>query len=613
MKTFFEKHCWLRRAVVCVCAYLCVFALGKVIALHGSDIIYWGGKYFGYNLLSVVLFGVTVWLFNRFMLRKNKRLKVISVLGGVLLSVAVVWGAYAHYENDIFINGKESILQICMILSLAVLGAPLMSELILIINQGGKWLWMKDDKVVRELPVWITKASKYFKAHTKVYFLFVWATIFLCHLPIFLAYWPGNFVFDAKYQLGNVIVDSYSTHHPLIHTLMMGKAYQFGESIGNVSAGYQFYTLAQMLILSASFAYTLLYLYKKDAKSVVLMASWAFFALFPMNPIFAISATKDVLCAAFFLLFMVLLVRYIWDREDFKVTSYIGMVISGVLLALFRNNALYAVLVAAVFLVLFIKGWKEKGKLVLIFAIICILAKLVNAGLISYTNAWENDTYKETMCVPLQCLARVVDYRGDELNPVLYEEICHYVPEEHLHSYNPYNADAVKGEADESLLRNNTLNFFKLWVKVGLQFPDEYIESIVTNTMGYWYPLNQGYYVSADVSLYHTLIGLGEELTKESFCPWVNAIYEPLFYEGEYRETPLLGFFFRNAPYMWMIVVFMLFALYKKDRKLMLTGALPVVYILTCFCGPMAALRYIYCIIVCAPLLIYLLLASFKK
>lgn len=608
MYKIMEERVWIRRIFVCVCAYLCVFSLGKVIALHGTAGVYWGHLYFGYNITSVAIFGLTAWIFNRFLLRKDRRLKVLSSLGGLLLSAAIVYGAYAHYVNDIFISVGVAFEQLGMILAIAVLGASLMAEVMVWLDGVGKRFVSAKDTVKEPKNKFLRQIKVFLNKHQWAVYVLMWLSIALCHLPVFLANWPGNFVFDAKYQMANVITGDYSTHHPLLHTLMMGKAYEFGQSIGNVSAGYQFYTIAQLLILTASFAYALFYMYKKNARTSYLVLSWMFFALFPMNPLFAISATKDVLCAAFFLFFMVFLVRYLWDRDGFKVTTYIGMILTGTLLALFRNNALYAVLVAAVIMIIVIKGWKEKGKIFILFTLILVLTKVVNAGMISYTNAYESDTYRETLCVPLQSMARVASYRGDELDEALYNEICQYIPEEYIEAYNPYNVDAVKNNANEELLKSNTLNFFKLWIKVGLQFPDEYFESIVTNTMGYWYPLNQGRYVSADIAIYHTLIGIGEELVKQDYCPLINKIYYPLFFEGKYYQVPLLGYFFRNAPYVWLTVIFTLFSLYKKDKRMLLTICLPIIYLFTCFCGPMAALRYIYSVIVCTPLFIYLLL-----
>lgn len=590
INSLFNKNQWLIKTLICVCAYFCVLSFSKIISLNGDSIVFWGGDYFGYNIISVILFIVTVWLLWRFVLQRDSRRKAYSCAGGLLLAVAITYGAYAHYTNDIFTSMGDTFLQIGMILSIASLTVPLVAEM---------FSWLNRIPGIDKIEV--------SRKHPIACFFIAWVSIFCCYIPLFLAWWPGNFVFDAKYQMQNVIEGWYNTHHPLIHTLMMGKAYELGQAVGNVSWGYQFYTLAQMLILTSSFAYTLQYMYKKNVKTVWLIFTWCFFAIFPMHSVFSISATKDVLCAAFFLYFMVFLVRYVFDKESFKPISYIGMIVTGGLLALFRNNALYAVLITGIILIISIKGFMEKGKILLIFVGVYLFATLVNNGLISYTNATSGDTYRETLCVPLQCLARVASYRGDELEDAVYSEICQYMREEDIVSYNPYLADTVKNNANEELLKSNTVNFIKLWLKVGLKFPDEYLESMITNTLGYWYPLNQGMYVSTDISLYHTLIGMGDEIEKVNYCDWAYNIYAPLFWEGKYHNTPILGYLFRNAPYVWLIIFFVLWSLYKKRKERFLVGILPLIYLATCFCGPMAALRYIYSIVVCVPLIVYMI------
>ncbi|MBQ8038318.1 MAG: hypothetical protein IJ274_00340, partial [Lachnospiraceae bacterium] len=443
-----------------------------------------------------------------------------------------------------------------------------------------------------------------------IYFLCVWAIIFVSYIPLFLANWPGNFVFDAKYQMTNVLTESYSTHHPLLHTWLMGAAYKIGMKLGNVSAGFQFYTLLQMLVLSASFAYALWYLYKKKVYRGIRIAALLWFALFPMNPLFAISATKDVLCAAFFIISLIYYIRWFYDKENMKWYSYVGMILSSVLLALFRNNALYAVMLFAFICFFAVKGLKNKTKIVIVFLAVYLLSDLSGTGLINALNAHEPDTYRETLSVPLQGLARVAAYRRGDLPDELYNEICNYIREEDIVKYNPYISDPVKNEANENLLRENIGNFFKLWLKVGVQFPDEYFESLVTNTMGYWYPLNMGGYVTMDVSLYHTLIGMGEEIQKADYCPVVGEVYNPLFYEGDYKYTPVLGYLFRLAVYVWFFIYAFLWSVYRKDKDGFLLICLPVVYLLSCMAGPVVAIRYVYSIIVCIPVFIYLMINS---
>lgn len=603
MTTFFEKHPAIKRIVSAVCAYLAVLSLSKIFSLNSDISNYFTGMYWGYNIGSVAVFLGGAYILNRFLTNTDKRLKIVSAVSGLLLSASCVYGAYAHYMNDIFISFVEAILQIFLIIGISFLAMPLSAELFMLFDKGANWFSNKKNEEDMNVP-----AKKPW-----LYFLCVWAIIFASYIPLFLANWPGNFVFDAKYQIRDVVLYTHSTHHPLLHTLFMGWAYDLGVKMGNVSAGFQFYTLIQMLVLAASFAYCLLYLYKKKVYRGIRIAVLLWFALFPMNPLFAISATKDVLCAAFFLFSVIFYVRMFYDKEKLKWYSYVGMIISNVLLSLLRNNALYAIILFVVIGLFLTKGWKEKVKIVLLIATIYVVSGLCNDALIRLVDATEPDTYRETLGVPLQCLARVASYRGNELDEIYYNEICQYIRPFDLPSYNPYLSDPIKNTANETALRDNTGDFLKLWVKVGLKYPDEYFESIATNTLGYWYPFNTGGYVTMDVALYHTMVEVGPEIVKENYFPIEIPFYQDLFSDGDYRYVPVLGYLFRLPIYVWFYVFGFFGLIYKKDKKGLLLISLPLVYILTCLAGPAVAIRYLYSIIVCVPVFIYILINSEKS
>lgn len=563
-------------------SYLCVLSFARIYTMDGYE-------RFGYNGYAVVLFAADIYLLKRYFDDTDRRLKVIASIGGVLMGFCIVYGAYAHYTNDIFTSAAESFLQIGMVLAISALTTPLAAELL---------------KLFDRLNVWGGKHTAVVLAGTTYKsFLCFWGVIFLAYVPLFLTWWPGNFIWDAPYQMRNVIRNYYTTHHPLAHTLLMGGAYKLGQSVGNVAWGYQFYTLFQMLVLSSAFAYAVYYAKKKGLPKLIWLGMLAWFALFPMHALFAITATKDVLCAAFFLYFIIFLIRLLVDGEAFSRYSYAGMIASGVLLALFRNNVMHALLATAVVIIFWIKGRKSKLKLVGIFAAIFILTQGANHALVAATNAIGADVYRETFSVLLQCIARVGSYRTEEIPDDLYEEMQLYIDAKTMNRYNPYLSDEVKNNTNEYLLENNTLNFFKLWLKLGLKFPDEYFEAFITNSMGYWYPLNRGGYVSMDIALYHTMIEAGDEIEKQCYCEWAYEPYFNLFCKTTYHQVPVLGFLFRSVVYIWGLVAFVLWCIYRKKYKEMMPGILMLMYFATCLLGPVVAMRYVYCIMVAAPML----------
>jgi len=475
-----------------------------------------------------------------------------------------------------------------------ILTVPLFAVLLTGLEKAADWWARKQVQEGTKEPKWL--------------FIKYWGIIFVCYLPLFLHWWPVNFVFDAKYQMQEVITGNYKIHHPLLHTLMMGKCYELGQKLGSVNLGISFYTIIQMLVLTAAFAYTMVYLYKKRIPKIVRVIILIFYALFPMNPIFAITATKDVLFAAFFLFFFVLLVKICHDQEKLTWQKVVGLLVSGVLMVLFRRNAMYALLLALPFLIWARSGKRNKIILTILLLGCVLLSSNINDAVIRSVNATNDDSIQESMSVPLQQVARVASYRKEDLDDELYQELLVYWDESVLASYNPYLSDGIKNNVDEVKLESNIINFWKLWGKIGLRFPGEYLESFMTNTLGYWYLGDVAYPMASgdDVTIYHTLIGMGEEITKTDYFPPAAMIYDNLFYSMEYRDVPILGYSFRCCVYFWLLLVYALFVIYRKEYKNLLPVMLIFAYQASCFLGPWVILRYVYSIVVCSPVVIML-------
>lgn len=58
------------------------------------------------------------------------------------------------------------------------------------------------------------------------------ASMLLCWLPGYLAYYPGICAYDITIQMGQVVSGSYGTHHPLAHTLLVGLFAKLGNGLG---------------------------------------------------------------------------------------------------------------------------------------------------------------------------------------------------------------------------------------------------------------------------------------------------------------------------------------------------------------------------------------------
>ena len=59
---------------------------------------------------------------------------------------------------------------------------------------------------------------------------------------------PGSFAYDVPYQLRQAVTGAYSTHHPLLHTLLLGGLLQLGRALGDIDIGAAIYTAVQMAL-----------------------------------------------------------------------------------------------------------------------------------------------------------------------------------------------------------------------------------------------------------------------------------------------------------------------------------------------------------------------------
>ena len=542
-------------------------------------------------LAPIILLFLVPYLLNQFFEMKDKRNITISIIGGLLFSFCYVVGMYLHYNNCLPKTVGEAIFLSLLVLAIAVVCIPVMSIIL---------------KNFRKMSIWyeIKQREQKLKYKTTWVILISWMIIFICWLPTFLTNWPGNFIFDAKYQIQEVLNQSYHTHHPLIHTYIMGAFYRIGVSIGNVSLGFSFYTLLQMLILSFAGSAVIGYFYKKNTPKIICISYLLFYAIVPVHAIFSVTATKDVLFAAFFLLFMIGIFSWVVDHKEFTYYQWIGFILSGILMTLFRNNAIFALLVIAPFFILFSIG-KERKRKILLSMISIVGGFLLSSFLLGVLlNAYSSDSLKESFSVPIQQIARVASYRSEDISQELYVEIVEYIPEDKIALYNPYISDPIKNELDEVYLRENVAGFLSLWLKVGMQYPEEYVASFMANTMGFWYPGETEYAVCEEIASFHTLIGTENEIIKYNYGDIFAPINSFLFADMNYREIPILRHFFKPVLYFWIMLLAIMNAIYAKKGRNVLAMGLLITYFLSVFLGPFSTLRYVYCIVVCLPFMV---------
>lgn len=547
-------------------------------------------------LLPVLIFGCAgtvagYLLIRRFLGQKEKRLRRHSLLWGAFMAAAYVLGRRLERDGTVIAglrNLPELLLQICC---LTVLTAACVSCVLC----GGEIL--RSERFAQRM-----------RRRQEKLDIFLTLMILLCWLPVFLAYYPSVFAYDAEGQLYQVIAHDYSTHHPLLHTLYLGAFFELGgKLLHSYSAGMAVHSVVQMILMAAAFGYTLSYLNRRGVPIYLRIALALFYALFPANSILAISTTKDVLFAALVLLYTLALHSSIMKRKCNAV-----YVIWAALVLLFRNNAVYAMILSVPCVCLLLGREKEEKaglrKQYLICSGMAILVFAVGGMALKAATGAQDGSPREMLSVPLQQMARTRVVAEDTLSDEMKQELDRYLSSEWvMAAYDPHLADPVKNRA---VIHDDPVGLIKTWIKLGLQHPQIYIDAFLDNSIGYWFVQDRSHaqiygigtesgfgYLSTD----NRTMPAGCEIVEHSYLPAVREGMERIVSDNVYQRLPVVRLIFAPAFYWWMLCMYIAAVIYRRRYELLIPVMFLICYYMTLLLSPTVLIRYMYPFVVTVP------------
>ena len=574
-----------------------IYAILSFIAAYSAQYImaseetagFYGMHIFSFGVGSAVFFALTFFLISRFDLSARKI--VFSSVGGMLLSGAFVWGRLILTEGSITLGRTGLGGSFAVIIGLSVFTIPLFSELI---------------KLADTLRDRVKEGECRDKISVK-YFLTVLLIFFVSYIPFFLRSWPINMFGDASDEIRDYLLHTISTHHSMLHTLMLGWAYDLGVRLGDPARGMMFFTLFQMLILSGSMAFFMSEVHRRGTATALRKVLFFIILLNPVNAYFAVTAEKGTIGLAVALIVITLILR-ISDGSARKY-EYIVLVLAAPLACHFRNNLIYAYLAAGIIFCLLRKGAKKKLMMIVMLAAVFLLYKGEKKIIMNATDATSPDTYREAFVLPEMCLARTLTLHGPAGDGTMpedfYDAVTYYIPEYALEYYSPALSNDFKFHVNETGLRNDKVTFIKLFIKGFFKYPGDYIDQFCWLTFGYWNPGPTWVLPTTLTIAYPDTPEEFDDIIVRNLWPIKGDVLNYIFYgEGKF-EIPVLGLFARPFLYIWICYFAVIYGAYKKDKRLLALAALPFMYLLTVYLGPTCLFRYMHFNILTMPVLIY--------
>lgn len=424
--------------------------------------------------------------------------------------------------------------------------------------------------------------------------------LLLCWLPVLLAVYPGFFVYDAQDEYLQVASRTFSTHHPLVHVLLLGGIICAVHKVtDSYNLGIACYTVFQMILVSGGFTFLLSYLRKKKVSKTLRFISMLYFGLFPVIVMFTLCSAKDALFSTALLLLLICLLEMNLNSDSFFTSKgwllLIGASATGMMLL--RNNGLYAF----VFLIPFLAFYQKKyRKRVLIWAAISIAGcLLINGGLRVAFQADDSEN-QEILTVPIQQLARTYKYGPEVFSEEDVKTLHEILPEEALVMYNARLSDPVKYRFRNDAFAADKSKYIKLWAKIGLKKPLSYINAWLMTSYGFWYPdtvinVYAGNSVFTFTYKDSSYFGYEVELPgeRDSKIPWLDEVYRRLSLEIEQEKVPIVSMLFSPGGLFWLFAFVFSYMLYRKNYHILMPCIMVLAVWLTVILGPTYLPRYV--------------------
>ena len=430
---------------------------------------------------------------------------------------------------------------------------------------------------------------------------FVFTLLLLAWLPIWLTFWPGTFRYDAAWQWGEYVGQFWHTHHPLLHTFLHGSLLKAGLKLtGSMTAAVAIYSAMQMAIVAGIFAYSCSWLYRRNVPFVARACVIAVYALVPLYPLWAFSATKDVLFSGFVLL-LVLQIMDWWQNDYAALKSpkkIACFVITGLITMLLRHNGIHALLFVAPFLIAAAKN--QRIRVTLVFICTLGIYLICNWGIIQLVQPRLGSPI-EMLSAPLQQLCRVLLTSPDTISEEDQKSIQKLYFEKNIADiYDPRSADPIKWNADISVIEKEPVHYLRLWLRLGAQHPVIYLESFLAQNTAYFDPnsaLRERIIVGCDeLELY--------PIDTASISPHLRDAYERYARVLFLKQLPG-SFLLSNSAFMvWLCILCLKIQLLRKQYGVVIAGVLLLALWLTNLLGPLSSMRYMLFFFYSVPILI---------
>lgn len=451
--------------------------------------------------------------------------------------------------------------------------------------------------LIRMLPIVpFSPGGRLFRGSPGKLFILAMSLLLILWMPWFLQLNPGITTPDSDNQIMQILgYLPVSNNHPYFHTLWIRLMFFLG---GNPQNGVMLYSILQLLLSAAAFSFCICFIDSVFQQKAASAAVFLWFAFYPVYPIYGMTVWKDIpfaLCLLIIVINICCILRT--DDEEVQKQLLIRNAVLFLILCFLRHNGILVFIPAAIVILCHQKNHRK------LYLVLCLCAVsiylLFQYAAVPLLNI-KAGRGSEGFSIPLQQIARVTAKYGNELTDEQKQVLSRYFREDPAELYAPTLSDKVKENFNETLFAQDPKPLLRLWWELGKAYPWDYIESILHNSYGFWYPEEE-----------HPTFFFGQN--SEGYLGITDA---PLISSGlmrklqdylqnmKYYSVPVLSRLFSPAAGAWVLIFTWIYSRYRKNRFRLAQVPLLSLWIQMFGSPAYCDFRYVYGLFTCLPLII---------
>ncbi len=433
--------------------------------------------------------------------KKILKLKILYLYSfifscGIVLShhIVINGGSWDLWDKNYI--SKYNLLDIIVLILLTYILSRALAYLLIKIRESSDLIYSAK-KESKEQPVSVWDRFIELKTWKKTLLLF------FCWLPWGLVWYPGFVFWDSITSVLQALgIWGLNNHHPILYTLWVKIWILLGTKIHNQTFGCALYSIVQMLIMGYCTSWAIKWMHNKGFNSIYCAICFFYFALNPFIAQTNLAMWKDPLFSIIIVIFALKLYDYLNYKKirDVIVLFFLSILICGI-----RNNGPYVLLFISIgiFCIKFFFLRKIHLKKIIILGATFLSISICSIFIenVVFGKLGWNQSYAETVGLPLNQMARIVAYDG-RLSSRNRDFMNNLYPIEKIKEvYAPGLIDRFKWAQgfNAQYLGEHKKEFFSNYISMIAKNPKIAFEAWELNTIGYW-SLNHFTYSSGNLA-----------------------------------------------------------------------------------------------------------------